>query len=90
MSSVNLSKVIGMLENQDKKLDNYKSTENCIEQVLSTMKKMQKESIVHAYKKASEENRIKIKAVANLHSLRAEFDTLHKDRSEGGEVYWRE
>ena len=79
-----------MLENHDKKLSDYKSTENCINNVLATIKKMQQESIEAARKKALEESKIKMQAVAKLQTLRAEIDAIHMGRAEGGEIFWRD
>jgi hypothetical protein len=90
MSNVNLSKVVGMLESHDKKISDYKSTENCINNVLATIKKMQQESIEKARKRALEENKVKMQAIARLQNLRSEIDAIHLGRAEGGEVFWRE
>jgi chromosome segregation ATPase len=91
LSSVNLNKILGLLESKEEKIVQLSRTEHNSNDMLQSLRRINDKEVSAVKKRAQEETRFKIEAMTKLEGLRQEFQTM-----QGGEApvqsvsFWKE
>lgn len=76
LSSVNLNKILGLLENKEDKINQLSRKENNMVEIMNALRKMNDREIAAIKKKQQEESKFKVEAMTKLESLRQELQTM--------------
>jgi len=73
LSSVNLSKILSLLESKEKKINSLSATEDNMNDMISAMRRINDKEIKEVKKRARDETKVKMEAMTKLEGLRQEL-----------------
>ena len=76
LSSVNLSKILSLLESKEKKINALSATEDNMNEMISAMRRINEKEIKEVKRRARDETKVKMEAMTKLEGLRQELQTI--------------
>ena len=73
LSSVNLGKILSMLENKERKITDLQKNENNVNDYIQAVMKINVQEMKQVKKQAKDETKFKMEAMTKLESLRQEL-----------------
>lgn len=89
LSSVNLSKILTLLEQKEKKITELQRSEDNTEQFVQAMGRLNKQEMGNVRRKAKEESNLKVQAMAKLETLRQELQMI-QGNDQVSVNFWKE
>lgn len=76
LSSVNLSKILSLLESKEKKINSLSSNEDNMNEMITAMRRINDKEIQEVKRRAKDETKVKMEAMTKLEGLRQELQTI--------------
>ena len=73
LSSVNLSKILSLLESKEKKINSLSTNEDNMNEMISAMRRINDKEIQEVKRRARDETKVKMEAMTKLEGLRQEL-----------------
>ena len=73
LSSVNLSKILSLLESKEKKINSLSANEDNMAEMISAMRRVNDKEIREVKRRAKDETKVKMEAMTKLEGLRQEL-----------------
>lgn len=89
LSSVNLSKILTLLEQKESKITELQRSEDNTENFVAAMARLNKQEISHVRRRAKEESNLKVQAMNKLETLRQELQMI-QGNDQVSVNFWKE
>lgn len=91
LSSVNLTKILTLLENKEHKISSLTKTGENLQDMISTVHRMKEQEIQLVKLRAQEESKYKVEAMTKLEALRQEMQAYKGSEPQNNSVqFWRD
>ena len=94
LSSVNLSKILSLLESKEKKINSLSANEDNMNEMITAMRRINDKEILDVKRRAKEETKVKMEAMTKLEGLRQELQTIQgntENQSQTASVhFWKD
>jgi chromosome segregation ATPase len=91
LSSVNLNKILGLLENKEDRINHLSRAEANMNETVQAIHRMNEKEVHSVRRRAQEETRFKIEAMTKLEGLRQELQTMQGSEAPVQSVgFWKE
>lgn len=91
LSSVNLNKILGLLENKEERIMQLAKNEQNMSEAMQAVRRANEKDIAAVKKKAVEETKYKVEAMTKLESLRQELQAMQGGEAPAQSVsFWKE
>jgi hypothetical protein len=92
LSSVNLNKILGLLESKERKINQLSQSENNSQNMMNALNKMNQDNIKNIKRSMLQETKFKSEAMTKLEGLRQELNTLQGSSEQPSQSvgFWKE